>query len=83
MKPVVVTLTAGTLFAAAVLFAQAPAANPQSDDSAPIRAEVTRVNMLFAVTDKRGHFVTDLNRGDFQVFENKKPQQIMEFTSET
>jgi VWFA-related protein len=56
---------------------------PQAPDAAPIRAEVTRVNMLFTVTDKRGHFVTDLNKSDFQVFENKKPQNILEFTSET
>jgi VWFA-related protein len=56
---------------------------PATDDSAPIRAEVTRVNMLFAVTDKRGHFVTDLVRDDFTISENKKPQSILEFTSES
>jgi Ca-activated chloride channel homolog len=55
----------------------------EKSDSAPIVAEVTRVNMLFTVTDKRGRFVTDLGKNDFQVFESKKPQQIMEFTSET
>jgi VWFA-related protein len=51
--------------------------------SGPIRSEVTRVNMLFTVTDKHGRFVTDLRRGDFEVFENKKPQSILEFTAET
>jgi Ca-activated chloride channel homolog len=55
----------------------------EGSDSAPIVAEVTRVNMLFTVTDKKGRFVTDLGKSDFQVFESKKPQQIMEFTSET
>jgi len=80
-------------FAAAVLaicslsFAQAqkPASSSSDQDSAaaPIRAEVTRVNMLFTVTDKKGRFVTDLTKDDFQVFENKKPQRILEFTSET
>ncbi|MBV9157147.1 MAG: VWA domain-containing protein [Acidobacteriaceae bacterium] len=59
---------------------QGAAASP---DSTTIRTEVTRVNMLFTVTDKRGRFVTDLNKGDFQVFESKKPQDILEFTSET
>jgi VWFA-related protein len=54
-----------------------------SPSSGPIRAEVTRVNMLFTVTDKHGRFVTDLGRDDFEVFENKKPQSILEFTSET
>src|SRR5579883_1406224 len=73
------------LFAAAVLaicslsFAQTqkPASSSSDQDSAaaPIRAEVTRVNMLFTVTD--------LTKDDFQVFENKKPQRILEFTSET
>ena len=77
----VVTLAAGILLAAAVFSAQPPPANSQSDT--PIRSEVTRVNMLFTVTDKRGHFVTDLTRSDFQVFENKKPQEILEFTSES
>jgi Ca-activated chloride channel family protein len=57
---------------------------PQTgSESAPIRAEVTRVNMLFTVTDKKGRFVTDLGRSDFEVFESKKPQAIIEFTSET
>jgi Ca-activated chloride channel family protein len=58
---------------------QAPIPNP----SGTIRSEVTRVNMLFTVTDKHGRFVTDLGRNDFEVFENKKPQTILEFTSET
>jgi len=61
-----------------------PSAQPiETPESAPIRAEVTRVNMLFTVTDKKGRFVTNLGKEDFQVFENKKPQSIMEFTSET
>ncbi len=60
----------------------APASTPP-DDSSVIRTQVTRVNMLFTVTDKKGRFVTDLSRDDFQVFESKKPQRILEFTSET
>jgi Ca-activated chloride channel family protein len=59
------------------------AARAQQNEPAPIRAEVTRVNMLFTVTNKKGHFVTDLTKDEFQVFENKKPQKIMEFTAET
>lgn len=56
---------------------------PVPDEAPPIRAEVTRVNMLFTVTDKKGRFVTDLGKSDFEVFENKKPQNILEFTAET
>jgi Ca-activated chloride channel homolog len=60
--------------------------SPQSstDNSPPqFSSEVTRVNMLFTVTDRRGRFITDLNRGDFEIFENKKQQEISEFTSES
>jgi len=66
---------------AALLLASAlvPAQEPQQ----PIRAQVTRVSMLFTVTDKRGHFVTDLNKNDFEVFENKKAQNVLDFTSES
>jgi len=53
--------------------------NPQTR----IILDVTRVNMLFTVTDKHGRFVTDLTKDDFQVFENKKPQTIAGFTAET
>jgi Ca-activated chloride channel homolog len=56
---------------------------PAQDDTGPFRLEITRVNMLFTVTDKKGHFVTDLTRGEFTVTENKKPQQIVEFTAES
>jgi Ca-activated chloride channel homolog len=85
MKFRVVPLVGLAALAAAsftALFArqQQPASSPSSG---PIRAEVTRVNMLFTVTDKHGRFVTDLGKDDFQVFENKKPQSILEFTSET
>ena len=83
MKSVVLcTAVVGIGAASLALRAQQSQAAEKSD-SAPIVAEVTRVNMLFTVTDKRGRFVTDLGKNDFQVFESKKPQQIMEFTSET
>jgi len=84
MKSAAVSLA---LFAAlgTVFVVQSRSQSPPSSGqgSGPIRAEVTRVNMLFTVTDKRGRFVTDLGKDDFQVFENKKPQSILEFTSET
>jgi VWFA-related protein len=53
------------------------------DPGTRIILDVTRVNMLFTVTDKKGRFVTDLTKDDFQVFENKAPQTIAEFTAET
>jgi VWFA-related protein len=92
MKSVAVTLAALASFAGICLMpiharqnqsnSQSPPPEPQHEPGS-IVAEVTRVNMLFTVTDKRGRFVTDLNKNDFQVFESKKPQAIIEFTSET
>lgn len=49
----------------------------------PFTFDVTRVNVLFTVTDKRGRFVTDLGQDDFEVFENEKPQKVLEFTAES
>ena len=84
MKSAVLSFAALAGIAAVSVALRAQQSQPvQGSDSAPIVAEVTRVNMLFTVTDKKGRFVTDLNKNDFQVFESKKRQEIMEFTSET
>ena len=63
----------------------APAAQPASESEDPTRIilDVTRVNILFTVTDKKGRFVTDLAKSDFDVIENKKPQTIQQFTAES
>jgi Ca-activated chloride channel homolog len=55
----------------------------ESDDPTRIILDVTRVNILFTVTDKKGRFVTDLAKTDFDVIENKKPQTIQQFTAES
>ena len=55
----------------------------ESDDPTRIILDVTRVNILFTVTDKKGRFVTDLTKADFDVVENKKPQTIQQFTAES
>ncbi len=81
--PAALLALAGVVSLSTVQARQAQNAAPGSSADNPIRAEVTRVNMLFAVTDKKGRFVTDLKKEDFQVFENKKPQTILEFNSET
>lgn len=79
MKTLVVSVFA---LSALLLVAQKPAPNDTSDKNR-IVLDVTRVNMLFTVTDKKGRFITDLTKDDFEVFENKKPQQIIEFAAET
>ena len=55
---------------------------PLTDDTR-ITLDVNRVNMLFTVSDKKGRFVTDLKKEDFEITEEKKPQQIVEFVAES
>src|SRR5579883_2098923 len=62
--------------------AQPPAETASGQDTR-ITLDVSRVNMLYTVSDKRGRFVTDLGKNDFEVLENKKPQSILEFAAET
>ena len=61
----------------------APKGAPAADDLSRITVDVTRVNLLYTVTDKKGRFVSDLTKDDFEIIENKKPQTILEFTAET
>ena len=61
----------------------APKAAPSAEDQSRITVDVTRVNLLYTVTDKKGRFVSDLTKDDFEIIENKKPQKILEFTAET
>src|SRR5579863_1278678 len=73
------------IFIWALASAQQPAAQKIAPDSPDtrIKVDVTRVNVLFTVTDKKGRFITDLGKDDFLVSENKKEQVIQEFTAET
>ncbi len=59
------------------------AAQNNQPEPAPIRLEVTRVSLMFTVQDKKGRFITDLGKDDFEVVENKKVQSILEFTAES
>ena len=73
------------LCAGVSLAGQQPVQKPASVEPSDTRIilEVNRVNMLFTVTDKKGKFITDLGKEDFQVTENKRPQTIQEFTAES
>jgi len=64
--------------AARAAFLQPP---EQMDET--IKLEVTRVNLLFTVTDRRGRFVNNLTRDDIDVIENKRRQNIIEFVAES
>jgi Ca-activated chloride channel homolog len=82
MRPLVLLL-AGTF--CLTLQAQTPLGPkaPADGGDTRIQVDVTRVNVLFTVTDKKGRFITDLKKDDFLVFEDKKPQSVMEFTAES
>ena len=62
--------------------AQQPPVIPDEDRNR-IVLDVARVNMLYTVSDKKGRFVTDLTRDDFQILETKREQKILEFTAES
>ncbi len=55
----------------------------KDEDPTRITIDVTRVNMLFTVMDKKGRFVTNLNKEDFELVEGKRLQTIQEFSAET
>jgi Ca-activated chloride channel family protein len=63
-----------------LLVQQQPA---RPDEATVITVDVTRVNLLYTVTDRKGRFVTDLTKDDFEVIESKKPQVVQEFTAES
>jgi Ca-activated chloride channel homolog len=56
---------------------------PPEEPGARISVDVNRVNMLFTVMDHKGRFVTDLQKEDFELIENKRPQIVQEFSAET
>ena len=83
-----VPLAAAGVIAIAVAAAAQDPARPagqvlQSDDSTRITVDVTRVSLLFTVTDKKGRFITDLNKDDFEVVEGKRRQTISDFAAES
>ncbi len=55
----------------------------QLSDVDVIKMNVTRVNLLYTVSDKRGRFITDLTKEDFEILEGKKKQTISDFAAES
>lgn len=54
-----------------------------ADTSQTITLEVNRVNILFTVSDRKGRFVNNLMKDEFEVFENKRKQKVLEFVTES
>jgi len=62
----------------------AGSADNPDDQITTIRKRVDEVNVVFTVTDKRGHFVKDLTKDDFRVYDDNKPaESVRAFRRET
>jgi VWFA-related protein len=78
------TLFVFVIFAlGSALIAQTPPQKPVEEMPAPIKVDVNVVNILASVHDKRGALVPNLEKNDFTVLEDGKPQTIKYFTRET
>lgn len=56
----------------------------ESRNKAPFRVEVDAVNLLVTIHDKdTGKFITNLKRGDFEVFEDGVQQEVTNFTQQS
>jgi len=67
---------------AATLLAQNPPQQP-AEDLPSIKVDVNVVNILASVRDKKGTLIPNLEKKDFTVLEDGKPQEIKYFTRET
>jgi VWFA-related protein len=59
-----------------------PTPSPTPEGQERVTVTTRRVRLPITVTDKKGQFVVGLSQGDFQVLEDRVPQQIDSFTSE-
>src|SRR5258708_76782 len=64
-----------------VLAQQTPQQRPQ--DVPVFSTTSDLVNVLCAVRDKKGHLINTLEKPDFQIYEDGKPQEIKYFSRET
>jgi len=59
-------------------------APPDSDITTTIIRRVNEVPVVFTVTDRRGHYVKDLQKEDFQILDNNRPPaDVRSFHRET
>jgi len=63
----------------------APKPTPPGSDQeqGPVTTFIRRVRLPITVLDKKGRFISGLTKGDFQIFEDKVPQEIESFSDET
>ena len=68
------------VIAAVTLRGQDPPPQPPQQPPITFRAEINYVEVDARVLDAQGKFIADLKPGDFQVFEDGKPQQVTAFS---
>jgi VWFA-related protein len=67
---------------------QSPATNqavpPPEEPIETIKVQVNEVNLVFTVTDKKGHFITGLKRENFGLLDDQRPpEKVHHFTQQT
>jgi VWFA-related protein len=68
---------------------QSPTTNPdgqapQGEAAPTIKVQVNEVNLIFTVTDKKGRFVTGLNRQNFGLLDDgRPPEAVIQFNQQT
>ena len=67
---------------AAIILASGLAFRGAAQPDTRFNLDVNRVEATFAVTDRKGHFVA-LTGDDFQVFDNRQEQKVLEFSAES
>src|SRR5246500_5428255 len=90
-KPIFRRLLPGLAFTAVAPFllaqqASQPAQSQQPADQNPsetLKVNVDVVQLFFNVKDKHGALIPNLTKGDFEIFEDGKPQNIKYFKSES
>lgn len=65
----------------------APGGSPAPDQDAPVATivvPVNEVNLIFTVTDKKGHFITGLKQSNFGLLDDgRPPEAVLRFTQQT
>lgn len=83
MRPLIVVCLSTALLAQAPKSGPSKTAPPPDDQPAAISVDVDVVSVLASVRDKRGGLVANLEKNDFTILEDGKPQEIKYFTRET
>jgi VWFA-related protein len=83
MRTPITGLVAALLFISAAIAQQSEAPARQQDQTPTFRKNVNVVNVFFTAKDKHGTLVPNLNKDEFQVFEDGKPQTIKYFSAES